>query len=96
MKSLTTKSLLLLLIGIIFFRVSFAQQCMANCRGDTRPGGPCYAGPGGPAYSGPGGGAYAGPGGPCYAGPGGSCYPGPGGGAYSGPGGGGGCPSVCR
>lgn len=60
---------------------------VCNCRGDTSPSGPCYAGLGGPAYNGPGGPAYAGPGGPCYRGPGGPLYDGPGGPRYRGPGG---------
>ena len=66
----------------------FSNQALAECKGYSGPGGPCYTGPGGGLYTGPGGGAYTGPGGGAYTGPGGGAYTGPGGGAYTGPGGG--------
>ena len=79
--------LLSLFLTLSFTTIAIAQQCMANCRGDTSIGGPCYAGIGGPAYAGIGGGAYAGIGGPCYEGLGGGANKDIGGGAYAGPGG---------
>ena len=66
----------------------FSNQALAECKGYSGPGGPCYTGPGGGLYTGPGGGAYTGPGGGAYTGPGGGAYTGPGGGVYAGPGGG--------
>jgi hypothetical protein len=65
-----------------------AEIAVAQCRGYSGPGGPCYVGPGGGLYSGPGGGLYSGSGGGLNSGPGGGLYTGPGGGMYSGPGGG--------
>ena len=50
--------LLSLFLTLSFTTIAIAQQCMANCKGDTSIGGPCYAGIGGPAYAGIGGGAY--------------------------------------
>lgn len=49
-----------------------SASALADCKGYSGPGGPCYTGPGGGLYTGPGGGAYTGPGGGCYNGPGGN------------------------
>ena len=64
MRHLFTRIFLVTILGFLIPSISFAQECMANCKGYSGPGGPCYSGPGGPAYPGPGGGAYSGPGGP--------------------------------